>query len=93
MKPTVYTWTLAIFGAITFLPLMMAQLIMLFEPKSQQAKDLIIGKWKEWHDYTHFRSALAHPKHHWCFQWPTLGLLPVLGHWSCGILHEYNHLT
>ena len=59
MKPTIFTWILAVFGAITFLPLMMAQLIMLFKPQSQQAKDLIIGKGKEWRDHTHYRSALA----------------------------------
>ena len=59
MKPTIFTWILAVFGAITFLPLMMAQLIMLFKPNSQQAKDLIIGKGKEWRDHTHYRSALA----------------------------------
>ena len=59
MKPTIFTWILAVFGAITFLPLMVAQFIMLLKPKSQQAKDLIIGKGKEWRDHTHYRSALA----------------------------------
>ena len=72
MKPTIYTWILAIFGAITFLPLMMAQLIMLLKPKSQLAKDLIIGKGKEWRDHTHFRSALA-------FAWADIFLIfPLL---------------
>jgi hypothetical protein len=72
MKPSIYTWILAIFGAITFLPLMYAQLLMLFSPKSQQAKDLIIGKGKEWRDHTHFRSALA-------FAWADiLVILPLL---------------
>jgi hypothetical protein len=72
MKPTIFTWILAIFGAITFLPLMMAQLIMLFKPNSQQAKDLIIGKGKEWRDHTHYRSALA-------FAWADiLVILPLL---------------
>jgi len=83
MKPVVYTCILAIFGAITFLPLMMAQLIMLFEPKSQQAKDLIIGKWKEWHDYTHFRSALAHPKHHGVFNGQLWGFFL---YWGIGVV-------
>jgi len=59
MKPTTITWVLTIFGAVTFLPLMFAQLIMLFKPKSRQSKDLIIGKGKEWRDHTHYRSALA----------------------------------
>ena len=72
MKPTIFTWILAVFGAITFLPLMMAQLIMLFKPQSQQAKNLIIGKGKEWRDHTHYRSALA-------FAWADiLVILPLL---------------
>ena len=72
MKPTIYTWILAIFGAITFFPLMVAQLIMLFKPNSQQSKDLIIGKGKEWRDHTHFKSALA-------FAWADILLiLPLL---------------
>jgi hypothetical protein len=72
MKPTIFTWILAIFGAITFLPLMVAQFIMLLKPNSQQAKDLIIGKGKEWRDHTHYRSALA-------FAWADiLIILPLL---------------
>ena len=72
MKPTIFTWILAVFGAITFLPLMVAQFIMLLKPQSQQAKDLIIGKGKEWRDHTHFRSALA-------FAWADiLVILPLL---------------
>jgi len=72
MKPTIFTWILAIFGAITFLPLLVAQFIMLLKPQSQQAKDLIIGKGKEWRDHTHFRSALA-------FAWADiLVILPLL---------------
>jgi len=72
MQATLFTWILAIFGAITFLPLLFAQFIMLFKPNSQQAKDLIIGKGKEWRDHTHFRSALA-------FAWADiLIILPLL---------------
>ncbi len=72
MKPTIYTWILAVFGAITFLPLLVAQFIMLLKPNSQQAKDLIIGKGKEWRDHTHYRSALA-------FAWADiLVILPLL---------------
>ena len=79
MKPTIFTWILAVFGAITFLPLMMAQLIMLFKPQSQQAKDLIIGKGKEWRDHTHYRSALA-------FAWADiLVILPLLILSSVGV--------
>ena len=79
MKPTIFTWILAIFGAITFLPLLVAQFIMLLKPQSQQAKDLIIGKGKEWRDHTHFRSALA-------FAWADiLVILPLLVLSSVGV--------
>jgi len=79
MKPTIFTWILAVFGAITFLPLMMAQLIMLVKPNSQHAKDLIIGKGKEWRDHTHYRSALA-------FAWADiLVILPLLILSSVGV--------
>lgn len=59
IQPTLITWIIAVFGAITFLPLLSAQIIMLVKPQSRQAKDLIIGKGEEWRDETHFRSALA----------------------------------
>ena len=59
MKPTLYTWILAIFGAITFLPLLGAQLLMLLKPQSQKTKDLLIGKGEDWRDKTHYKSALA----------------------------------
>ena len=72
MKPTIFTWVLLVFGAITFLPLLVAQFNMLLKPNSQQAKDLIIGKGKEWRDHTHYRSALA-------FAWADiLVILPLL---------------
>jgi hypothetical protein len=59
IETTVLTWVIALFGAITFFPLFGAQLIMLFNPKGQKAKDLIIGKGADWRDRTHFKSALA----------------------------------
>lgn len=72
MKTVTVTWILAIFGAITFLPLMYAQLLMIIKPGSTQAKDLIVGKGQNWRDQTHFRSALA-------FAWADLTLiLPLL---------------
>lgn len=72
MKPTMITWILAIFGVITFIPLLVSQLIMLFKPQSEKAKELIIGKGQEWRDHTHFKSALA-------FAWADLLLfLPLL---------------
>lgn len=72
MKPTIYTWILAVFGAITFLPLIVVQFGMLLKPDSRQIKDLIIAKGEEWRDQTHFRSALA-------FAWADiLIILPLL---------------
>lgn len=72
MEPTIYTWILAVFGAITFLPLIAAQIGMLLRPDSRQVKDLIIGKDEEWRDHTHYRSALA-------FAWADILLvLPLL---------------
>jgi len=59
IETTIITWIIAIFGAITFLPLFGAQFVMILNPKSQKAKDLIIGKGGEWRDKTHFKSALA----------------------------------
>ncbi len=59
-------------GLITFIPLLVAQVVMAVSPNSKLAKDLIIGKGKEWRDNTHFRSALA-------FVWADLLLLlPIL---------------
>jgi len=59
IKPTLITWIIAIFGAITFLPLLGAQLIMILKPQSQKAKDLIIGKGKDWRDKSHFLYSFA----------------------------------
>jgi len=59
IETTIITWIIAIFGAITFLPLFSAQLVMILKPGSQKAKDLIIGKGENWRDKTHFKSALA----------------------------------
>lgn len=59
IETTIFTWIIAIFGAITFLPLLGAQLIMVIKPQSKKAKDLLIGKGEDWRDKTHFKSALA----------------------------------
>ena len=71
MKPTVFTWIIAIFGLVTFLPLFVTQIFMLLKPDSRTTKDLIIGKGEDWRDRTHFKSALA-------FAWgDILVLLPI----------------
>ena len=80
IKPTFFTWIIAVFGAVTFLPLLLAQLIMLLKPQSQLAKDLIIGSGEDWRDHTHFKSALA-------FAWADLlVILPLFIAGCIGVL-------
>jgi hypothetical protein len=56
-EPTIFTWILIVFGIITCTPLLIAQLIILFEPHGQRAKDILIGKGQDWRNDTHFKSA------------------------------------
>ena len=70
IQPTLITWIIEIFGAITFLPLMGAQLLMLLKPHSQKTKDLIIGKGENWRDKTHYKSALAFAWADWLVIFP-----------------------
>ncbi|UCH66746.1 MAG: hypothetical protein JSW63_06380 [Ignavibacterium sp.] len=56
-EPTIVTWIIIIFGAITCVPLLYAQSILLFKPEEQKAKDILIGKGEDWRDKTHFKSA------------------------------------
>jgi hypothetical protein len=72
IKPTIFTWIIAIFGAVTFLPLLLAQLFMLITPNDQKTKDLIIGRGAEWRDRTHFKSALAFAWSDWIIIFPLL---------------------
>ncbi len=82
-EPTIFTWIIAIFGVITFLPLLVAQVIMILKPQSQKAKDLLIGKGKDWRDKTHFKSALA-------FAWADLLVLfPLFISGSIGVFLCY----
>jgi hypothetical protein len=72
IKPTIFTWIIAIFGIITFLPLMLAQIFMLIKPHDQKTKDLIIGKGEDWRDKTHLKSALAFAWADWLVIFPLL---------------------
>jgi len=81
IETTIITWIIAIFGAITFLPLFGAQLVMIFKPNSQKAKDLIIGKGEDWRDKTHFKSALA-------FAWADL--IIILPLYALGTIWVFN---
>ena len=70
LESGIWTWLLLGFGAITFLPLMYAQLIMLLYPKTSRASDLIVAKGETWRDKTHFRSALAFAWADWLVLFP-----------------------
>ena len=59
IEPTITTWIIAVFGSIIFTLLLVSQLVIIIKPKSQQAKDILIGKGENWRDKTHFKSAYA----------------------------------
>ena len=75
MKTKYIIWILIGFGALNFLPLFAAQLLMLLKPKSQKTKDLLIGKGENWRDKTHYKSALA-------FAWADLLIILPLFIWG-----------
>ena len=80
MQPTVVTWVLVVFGAITMAPLVLAQVVMLVRPQSQQAKDILVAKGEDWRDKTHFRSALGLAWADW------LLVVPLLVSGSIGVI-------
>lgn len=79
-QTTIVTWILIIFGLITCIPLLFAQLVILIQPKGQKAKDILIGKGEEWRDETHFKSAYSLALTDWVVFVPFF----ILG--ICGIL-------
>jgi len=70
LQPTVVTWILILFGAITMVPLLAVQLIMIINPNGKKTKELIIGKDEDWRDKTHFKSAYALAWADWLFVIP-----------------------
>jgi hypothetical protein len=80
LQPTLITWILIIFGLITCGPLLYAQLVMLLQPHSQKAKNIMIGKGEDWRDRSHFKSAYALAWADWIF------LMPVLVAGIAGVL-------
>ena len=80
LQPTLITWILIVFGIITILPLVYAQLIMLRQPCGQNAKDILIGKGEDWRDKTHFKSAYGLAWADWIFFMPVFvaGIIGVL---------------
>lgn len=77
-QPTIITWILIIFGLITCLPLLFAQLVILLEPEGGRAKDILIGKGQEWRDKTHFKSAFSLAMADW-FIFAPLFILGTVG--------------
>ncbi len=83
IKTTAVTWIIAVFGSLIFLLLMAANLIILLKPKSQQAKDILIGKGENWRDKSHFKTAYAFA---WA-DWLIIAPLIIVG--NIGILNGY----
>lgn len=52
-------WLIIVFGLVTCLPLLLAQLTIIVDPKGNKAKDILIGKGQEWRDKSHFKSAYS----------------------------------
>jgi len=67
-----------IFGLLTCLPLLLAQLIILFEPKGKKAKDILIGKGEEWRDNSHFKTAYSLALTDW-FIFVPIFLMSIIG--------------
>lgn len=80
MEPTLFTWALVIWGAITLAPLVFVQLVFLRRPDSPKPKEWLIGAGEEWRDRTHLRSATGMALADCLFHFP----LFVLG--SAGVL-------
>ncbi len=84
MTSNIFTWIIAIFGVITFFPLIGAQLVMLLSPHHQKTKDLIIGKGEDWRDKTHFKSALG-------FAWADLLIIfPLFVSGTTGVFFDQS---
>jgi hypothetical protein len=80
---TIIKLVLIIFGVITFLPLLITQLVFLIKPDSQKSKDLLIGKGEDWRDKTHFKSAYA-------FAWADwLVIMPLFVTGNIGVIFGY----
>jgi len=58
--------------------LLIAQLIIIFEPEGTKAKDILIGKGEEWRDKTHFKSAYGLALADWIIFAP-LFILSIVG--------------
>ena len=66
-------------GVQSFIPLLLAQLFILFEPNGSKAKEILIGKGEEWRDHSHFKSAYSLAVTDWVIFFPffTLSIIGV----------------
>jgi len=79
-QPTLLTWIIIIFGLITCLPLFLAQLIILYDPKGEKAKDILIGKGEEWRNQSHFKNAYGMAVADWLIFFPLMagGIIGII---------------
>ena len=59
MEPTLVTWALVIWGAVTLAPLTSVQLALLLNPHGARTKEWVIGQGEDWRNRTHFRFAIG----------------------------------
>jgi len=80
IPPTIITWILLLFGLITCAPLLCIQFLLIRDPRGKTARDLVIGKDKDWRDDTHFLSAFGGSVADWTIFAPLffLGTIGVL---------------
>jgi hypothetical protein len=88
MQPTIVTWILVIFGAITMAPVAIVYLVFLSRPHSLRSKKIMIGEGEDWRDKTHFRSAL------WLAWADLLLVFPLLISGSIGVIlgHAWGYV-
>jgi len=80
LEPTFVTWILVVFGALIYLLVLYAQVLLVTSPHSQKTKDLVIGKGEDWRDKSHFRSSYG-------IAWADLIFnLPLLAVGSVGVI-------
>ena len=70
MQPTAFTWALVVFGLVTMVPLVSAQLSMLIRPDGEKTRELLVGKGEDWRDDTHYRFSLGAAWADWLFYAP-----------------------
>jgi len=77
-QTTTVTWILIVFGLITCIPLLLAQLVLLINPKGKRAKDILIGKGEEWRDKSHFKTAYGMAVADWLIFFPLM-IIGIVG--------------